>query len=371
MIHEDWKVLISLFPEDWREQAIRTAAVKGLRKNKSEEELLRTLLIHLAGGYSLRETALRARQATLADMSDVALLKRLRKCKDWLATLCSSMLRDRGILLESAGDFEVRLFDATNVAEPGKTGSLWRVHYSVRLPSLECDFFKVTAAKGQGTGESFKQFPIQSGDHVIGDRGYGTANGIEHVSRRQGFLLVRMSPHNLEVLDSSGQPMTWAERLREITKSGQARSWPVWIPVAHGNRIAGRVCAVRKTEEAILQAHKKLRARASRKGEPLQPATLLHAEYVIVFTTFSESRFSPAEVMHWYRLRWQIELVFKRFKQIAQLGHLPKYDDDSAKAWLYGKLFVALITEKLIAHARAISPWGVAFVDDAPVKSMA
>jgi hypothetical protein len=51
-------------------------------------------------------------------------------------------------------------------------------------------------------------------------------------------------------------------------------------------------------------------------------------------------------------------LVFKRFKQIAQLGHLPKYDDESAKAWLYGKVFVALLTEKLIEHACAVSPWG-------------
>ena len=43
---------------------------------------------------------------------------------------------------------------------------------------------------------------------------------------------------------------------------------------------------------------------------------------------------------------------------IAQLGHLPKYSSDSSKAWLYGKLFVALLTEKLINHASSISPWG-------------
>ena len=51
-------------------------------------------------------------------------------------------------------------------------------------------------------------------------------------------------------------------------------------------------------------------------------------------------------------------LVFKRFKSLAQLGHLPKRDDESAKAWLYGKLLVALLVEKLIRHASAISPWG-------------
>ena len=77
-----------------------------------------------------------------------------------------------------------------------------------------------------------------------------------------------------------------------------------------------------------------------------------------MFTTFPASAFSAAEVLEWYRTRWQVELVFKRFKSLAELGHLPKHDEHSAKAWLYGKLFVALLVEKLIGHARSISPWG-------------
>ena len=63
--------------------------------------------------------------------------------------------------------------------------------------------------------------------------------------------------------------------------------------------------------------------------------------FVIVFTTFPEADFSAAEVLEWCWARWQVELVFKRFKTLAQRGHLPKYDDDSARAWLYGKLFMS------------------------------
>lgn len=371
MIDEDWKVLVSLFPRDWRERAIETKALKGLRKDKSEEGLLRTLLIHLAAGHSLRETAVRARKAHLAHMSDVALLKRLKKCKDWLAQLCRTMFLERGVAVDRPSDFKVRLFDATNVKEPGKTGSLWRVHYSMRVPSLTCDFFKVTPTNGMGTGESLEQFPIEAGDHVIADRGYGTASGIEYVSERQAYVLVRISPHNLQVLEDPGRPLAWQERLREIERSGQVRSWSVLIPAPHGNYIPGRVCTIRKTEEAIRAAHKRLRSRAIRKGHQLKAETLFYAEYVIVFTTFAESVFTPTEVMEWYRLRWQIELVFKRFKQIAQLGHLPKYDDESAKAWLYGKLFVALMTEKLISHARAISPWGCVMAEGVDAQPVA
>ena len=41
-----------------------TGALKGLRKDKSVENLLRVLLLHLGRGYSLRETAVRARKAS-------------------------------------------------------------------------------------------------------------------------------------------------------------------------------------------------------------------------------------------------------------------------------------------------------------------
>ena len=120
----------------------------------------------------------------------------------------------------------------------------------------------------------------------------------------------------------------------------------------------GRVCALRKTEEAIRLAQANILREASRKGRVVQPATLELAQYVIRFTTVPEGDWSASAVLEWYRTRWQVELVFKRFKQLAQLGYLPKYDDESAKAWLYGKLLAALLVEKLIHHASALSPWG-------------
>lgn len=79
---------------------------------------------------------------------------------------------------------------------------------------------------------------------------------------------------------------------------------------------------------------------------------------MIIFTTADPQRFDARQILETYRLRWQIELVFKRFKQLAQLGHLPKDDEESSKAWLYGKLLVALLSERLIEKAESFSPWG-------------
>ena len=88
---EDWPLLVSFFPDGWGDMAADSGALKGLRKDKSPENLLRTLLIHFGCGHSLRETVVRAREAGIADLSDVALLKRLRKSKDWLYSMCPTI----------------------------------------------------------------------------------------------------------------------------------------------------------------------------------------------------------------------------------------------------------------------------------------
>ena len=59
-----------------------------------------------------------------------------------------------------------------------------------------------------------------------------------------------------------------------------------------------------------------------------------------------------------YRARWQIELLFKRLKSIIGLGHLPKHNEQSCMAWLTGKLFVALLVERIYHEAEFFSPWG-------------
>jgi len=371
MVTEDWDVVASLFPANWREAAVSTGALKGLRKDKSAANLLRTLLIHIACGYSLRETVVRARRAHLAALSDVALLKRLRKSKDWLYDLCVGLFNERGLRVGRHGGEQFRLFDATNVKEPGKTGSLWRIHYSIRVPSLECDYFAITRTEGGGTGESLAQFPIETGDQIIADRGYSRAPGIHHAASQGATVCVRLSPQSVVLEDPAGQPFDLIGRLQELRRRGSVGQWPALLPGPRGRSLPIRICAVRKSRESIRIAHKKLRQRASKKGHKLKPETLVWAKYVTVLTTFPEASFAATEVLEWYRVRWQIELVFKRFKQIAQLGHLPKHDDESAKAWLYGKLFAALMTEKIITYAESVSPWGHGLTQGFETKSLA
>ena len=358
MISEDWGLVTSFLPANWQELAVQTKAVKGLRKNKSADTLLRTLFLHLANGYSLRETAARAKLAGLADLSDVALLKRLRKSEDWLHAICLALFAESEVSASLAQAHPIRVFDATTVSEPGKTGSIWRIHYSIQLPSLECDFFQITLNKGKGTGESFSQFPINAGDYIIADAGYSRGVGIGQANAEGAYLCFRVNTQCLVLFEEGGGRFPLEERLKEIDAPGKIGCWTVFTPGVQGQSIRGRLCVIKKSHEAAQQTQRRLKRKASRKGTKLNPKTLFYAEYVIIFTTFPDEEYDAAAILELYRVRWQIELVFKRFKQIAQLGHLPKYDEESARAWLYGKLLIALLSEKIIHHAASISPWG-------------
>ena len=104
--------------------AWQSEAVERLRSFPSPDVLLRMLLLHVARGYSLRETVVRAKLAIWADISDVALLKRLRNSEEWLRLLCIELLRENGAYqLEKGISRTIRIVDGTIVREPGKMGA--------------------------------------------------------------------------------------------------------------------------------------------------------------------------------------------------------------------------------------------------------
>jgi len=360
VLREDWQVLLGLFPAGWEELGRSAGAVARLRGFRSLNDLFRTLLLHVGCGWSLRETAVQAKLAGIADVSDVTLLNRLRQAEDWLRQLCQQLWKDNGVNLDpTLKGYSVRVVDATVVKEPGKTGGQWRIHYSMRLPSLECDHFELTPVQGVNTGERFGRFAFHAGELVLADAGYCNPPGIAAMVGQGADVCVRLNRSTLPLIDEKGRSFPLLKKIKTLRRAGATSEWKVWVQVQSGTQqIAGRLCGIRKSEEAVQRAQRKL-ARKEQLGKgKVTPEKQEYACYVLVFTTLPRSHATPRQVLECYRLRWQIELTFKRLKSVVQLGHVPKQDDQSSRAWLYGKLFVALLSQKLARVGTAISPWG-------------
>jgi hypothetical protein len=131
-LKEDWAVIEGILPSDWQDKAKEMRALFIPKEFKDASTLLRVMLIHLSDGCSLRETAVRARVSGLVAVSDVALLKRLRKCGPWFGWMCQQLTKRLiGSELAQLPGKRVRLVDASVVCEPGATGSTWRLHSAV------------------------------------------------------------------------------------------------------------------------------------------------------------------------------------------------------------------------------------------------
>lgn len=350
---ENWDVLCSFLPAGWSEQAKALGAMRRARYIKEPATVLRLLLMHLAGGCSLTETAARSSASGLAKISAVGVFKRLRAAEPWLRWLAQQTRGSADLPLAGSAR-RLRAVDATAVSEPGSTGSDWRVHYAVNLANLECDFFELTDIRHGG--ETFRRVAVQRGDVMLGDRVYAAPPGVAHVVRAGGDVIVRLNRQSLPLYDRQRKRLNLLPRLRRLQGKSR-REYAAWVRDPHGGWIVGRLIALRRTAASTRQAQRRLRRRAQRNQQSLSAQALEFAEYFLVWTTLPAS-LRASEVLQCYQLRWQIELVFKRMKSILGLGHLPKTDPLSAKAWLEGKLFVGLLVERMLAVAKSISPWG-------------
>jgi len=349
---DDWTVIRRLLPEGWQTQARALGALRRARIVPNARVLLRVLLLHLAQGCSLAETAVRASQAGWCRLTAAAVFWRLKAAEHWLRWMAEQLWREHRPLPPDAGR-RVLAVDASTVCESGPTGSQWRLHYAIHLADLRCAWATLTDVH---TGETFRHVPLKPGDVAMGDRAYGNPPGVAHAQRQGADVLVRINLSNLPLYAPEGRRLRVLTRLRRL-RVGQVGSWRVTVHAAD-QVIVGRLVALKKSGRAARAARRKLQHRARKTGEALGRATLEAASYVTLFTTLPKAEFPARRILEWYRLRWQIELAFKRMKSIMHLGQLPKHAAASCRAWLHGKLLVALLVERLIAEADALSPWG-------------
>lgn len=349
---DSWSVIRRLLPRGWEQQARALGALRRARNVPNARVLLRLLLLHLAGGCSLAETAARAQRAGWCQVTAAAVFWRLKMAEHWLRWMSVQLWRESRDLPQVAGR-RLLAVDASTITESGPTGSQWRLHYALNFANLQCEFAELTDVHG---GETFRRIPLRASDVVLGDRAYGTPPGVAHVVGAGADVLVRINLSNLPLYHRGGVRFACLTRLRRL-RVGEVQSWRVEVR-APDRVIEGRLVALKKSRRAARAARRVVLRRARKKGQTLKRETLEAASYLTIFTTLPAAEFPARRIAEWYRLRWQIELAFKRMKSILNLGQLPKHAPASCRAWLHGKLLVALLVERLIVHAETFSPWG-------------
>lgn len=355
ILNEDWNVLMKFFPKGWRAKARQSRAMVRQKNIKSVNKLLRILLIHLADGRSLRDTVAIAKQGNICDISDVALLKKLKLSSEWFRWMSVEMLKIKGVdiaLPDWLHNYNVKSVDASVITETGSTGTDWRLHYSMYLSGLKADQFIISRPK---IGESFTNFKVNKGDLLIGDRAYGRIKGLKHVRDNGGDFIARMKSKAF-TLYKNDEKFDLLKELRSL-RYGQIQEWSLESSTPKGSKLKFRLCVIKKSEKEAEKSRKKVKRAASKGQRKVAIETLELHGYVILLTSLPR-KISARLILELYRYRWQVEIAFKRLKSIMGLGHLPKKDEQSCRAWLHGKMFISLLAQAIVDEGRHFSPWG-------------
>jgi len=352
---EGWQTIEAHLPEGLEAIAKEKKVLEvqyGDAKITSARDLLRLILLHAGADIGLRQTVALAAEGGLPSVSHVALHRKMRLSAPFLRELVGRLTRgaDDATSPERWGGYEVLAIDGSSFCGPGADGTDARVHLQLRLSDLE---IVGVAIEDRSVGESFKRFTWKPNQLALGDRGYANPPGIASVVEDGGDVLVRVNRRALPMATRDGEPLDLMAWLRSL-KGHAPREQPVVVySREHQREIEGRLVAMRLPAAEAEKARVRVRTELGNKTSGLD---LEAAQYVVLFTTAPATRLSTEMSLALYRLRWQVELAFKRWKSLCHFDRLPKYRDDTILTWLYAKLLLALLLHRMASGASSLFP---------------
>jgi hypothetical protein len=348
----DWRALAAHLPGNYAELADEHKQLEtqyGNAKIKTADELLRLIFLHTGANLPLRQTVALMAEAGGPSLSAMRLHMKMRRAVPYLQALAERMV---GWASEATPEkwagYSMVLVDGSTVCGPGATGPDARIHTKVRAADVAVLEAIVTDASG---GETLRRFSFAPGELILADRLYANPVNVALALEQGADVLIRHNRGSLP-LRHEGRPLDVLGTLRSMPDDGVL---DLSVSFEHGDDIiGGRFIAQRLPKEKAEEARRRLRKKAG--PAHVSKENLEAAGYVTLFTTVPRDRMTAERCLEAYRLRWQIELQFKRWKSLCGFDRLPNYRDDTIVAWLYAKLLLGILLDRMGSIRDELSP---------------
>jgi hypothetical protein len=349
---DDWRALVAHLPRNYERLAKEHKQLEtqyGNAKLTTADWLLRFILLHVGANLPLRQTVAMMAEAGGPSLSAMRLHMKMRRATPYLQALVEGMVGwTADALPELWAGYSMTLYDATALCGPGATGTDARIHTKLRAADVAVLDAIVTDVSG---GETFKNFQFESNELAVADRAYCNGNSIAHALEHGADVLVRYNRGALP-LSHDGEALDVLARLRKLDDE-EILDLPVSFEHDE-DRVSGRLIAIRLPKEEAERARKRLRKEQG--ASHVTKESLEAAAYVVLFTTVPRTRMNAARCLAAYRLRWQIELQFKRWKSLCGFDRLPNYRDDTIVAWIYAKVLLGILLDRMGSIRDELSP---------------
>jgi hypothetical protein len=200
-------------------------------------------------------------------------------------------------------------------------------------------------------GEHLARYQWQAGEVIVADRGYGYRRSVATAVPQRADVVVRIHPATFPLETETGLPFNVLRWLRQ--RGGLEREWHGWCRWA-GQRYPVRLVAAKLTQAAAQRARRRQRRKAQKAGRTLTAPTQAVAGWLLVITTLDPATWSAADVLYVYRARWQVELVFKKMKQLLRLNQIRSQHRTSVEATVRALLIAWALHESTTTLLRTL-----------------
>lgn len=338
IIETSWdEEIVPSLPANLVEKARDLKAFVRKGKIPTPQVLLRALLVYAICGFSYKALGAWALLMDIADLSDTAWQKRLVSSSAWLFWILSELLTVAN-KLDVTGDVDILLIDASVFRQMGGDGDDWRLHtvYSLRQGRIV-----QLSLTDKYSGEGIQHISLRAGVIVVGDRAYGYRRSFAEIIKHNAHGVFRFHPNTLPLETMEGTRMDMMQELKQ-----HEEGFDRLVQITHdGEQYVIRVIVMPLPQAEAEKARRKLRRDAQRKGRQVTKERLKYAGYLFIATTLRAEQWSRTEVVQFYRARWQIELIFKRIKQIIRVHTIRAKKREAVEATIRAILVAWVLQE--------------------------
>ena len=340
------------------EAAITCGAVRRQRKFKGST-LVQTLVfgwlqLPEASWTDLAETA----RALDVDVTRQAIVNRMTRetaetLKATLETASKQSIIPTPQTLPLLSQFTgVYVQDSTWITLPDELHSVWkgagcRTNNKKAALKLQLRFDVLTGAFEHfqltdgitADSKAEKQFdPLPEGSLRLADLGYFSLDTFEKLTQAGVFWLTRLKV-DCKLFDEHGEPFCLSKHLK--TTKADTIDAPCFVGAK--KRLPARLVALRCPEQKVNKRLRNIRRDAKRRGTQPPKERLRLAGWDIYITNIEATHLTPQQIAAVYRIRWQVELMFKCFKSIGKVNTSHSTKPDRILCEVYAKLIAQLI----------------------------